>query len=53
MKKINLTYTEPITTVTDITMEGFICSSEIMQVTFQSEVDELVNQGEEIWWLND
>ena len=52
MKKTILTYTEPLTIVNDVVMEGFLCSSEVNVLVNRVEVDELVNTGEETWLLN-
>ena len=37
-------YTEPVTNVTEVELEGFICVS-IKEVKIRPEVDELVNVG--------
>ena len=40
-------YTEPVTNVTEVELEGFICVS-IKQVKMQVEVDEYVNVGTQV-----
>lgn len=44
MKTMKKNYTEPVTNVTEVELEGFVCVS-IDVIKMQVEVDEFVNAG--------